>query len=141
MWTIHPVPARLRSRSNRSADYPADHRADRTTHDSAGHSTRADTDGRIALSSGKVGKHSETEEGGERNHRLTHGLLHRLDSHFQRHPLQGVPVLGSVSLGVSVQSSYRFLERSPLPQVIQSEACWATCLPYGGALTSDALTQ
>ena len=53
--TVYPVPARLRSRSNRSTDYPADNRANRATHHSAGHSARADTNGRIALSSGMPG--------------------------------------------------------------------------------------
>ena len=49
--TVYPVPARLRSGSNRSTDYPADNRA---THHSAGYSARADTNGRIALSTGNV---------------------------------------------------------------------------------------
>ena len=52
--TVYPVPARLRSGSNRSTDYPADNRANRATHHSAGYSARADTNGRIALSTGNV---------------------------------------------------------------------------------------
>ena len=60
--TVYPVPARLRSRSNRSTDYPADNRANRATHHSAGYSARADTNGRIALSTGNVREQRESEE-------------------------------------------------------------------------------
>ena len=62
MRTVYPVPARLRSRSNRSTDYPADDRANRATHHSAGYSARADTNGRITLSSGNAGEQRESKE-------------------------------------------------------------------------------
>lgn len=74
--TVYPVPARLRSRSNRSTDYPADNRANRATHHSAGHSARADTNGRIALSTGNVGEERESKERREADQSISHNCLH-----------------------------------------------------------------
>jgi hypothetical protein len=72
MRTVYPVPARLRSRTNRSTDYPADNRANRATHHSAGHSARPDTNGRIALSSGNVGGQRESKERREADQSISH---------------------------------------------------------------------
>jgi hypothetical protein len=74
--TVYPVPARLRSRSDRAADYPADNRADRTTHHSAGNSARADPNGRIALSSGNAGEQRESKERREADQSISHKCLH-----------------------------------------------------------------
>ena len=72
MRTVYPVPARLRSRTNRSTDYPADNRANRATHHSAGHGARPDTNGRIALSSGNAGEERESKERREADQSISH---------------------------------------------------------------------
>ena len=74
--TVYPVPARLRSGSNRSTDYPADNRANRATHHSAGNSARADTDGRIALSSGNARAQRESKERRDADQTISHKCLH-----------------------------------------------------------------
>ena len=88
--TVYPVPARLRSRSNRSTDYPADNRANRATHHSAGYSARADTNGRIALSTGNVREQRESEERREADQSISHQVPPSR-SPLQRDPVRRVP--------------------------------------------------